>query len=388
MKKRRMSGKWFGMGMIVVTMILFGSLHSSYAAEPIPLCSMSDFSSVGAVFGIQEVPVIEMVVKEVNAAGGINGRPIKLTIQDAASDPSKAIGIARMFKEQYKCKVIIGPVISSVGLALKAWGEKNQISVMAIDPATDRIWDKSGKSWIFRTEVPGQIRLIAGLARMKKLGYTKVAFEGSTLAWGTDSLNVLKEKAPEYGMTVVGAVQVEPKTKDLTIQAKQLMDTGAQAVICADYEAEAGVFARAMKSIGWKPYVFHVSSATYTNTLATNPPELFEGWETSMTIDATKPIIKEIWNKTSAFTGKAMIQDEKAPRVWDAINLLLAAMKAGGNPDDSVAIRDGYYKLKNYERAIGKKGSKGGYVEGKNHLLDIDDLVPYTTVAGKLVPAK
>jgi len=388
MKRHRISEGYVAIVATVVALLLFGSLRLASAAEPIPLCLMSDFSSVGAVFGIQEVPVIEMVVKEVNAAGGINGRQIKLTIQDAASDPSKAVGIAKMFKDQYKCKVIVGPVISSVGLALKAWAEKNQISVMAIDPATDRIWDKSGKSWIFRTEVPAQLRLMAGLARMKKLGYTKVAFEGSTLAWGTDTLNVLKEYAPKYGMTVVGAVQVEPKTKDLQIQTKQLMDTGAQAIVCADYEAEGGVFARAMKSLEWKPYVFHVSSATYTNTLATNPTELFEGWETSMTIDASKPIIQNIWKKTTAFTGKAMIQDEKAPRVWDAINLLIAAVKVSGNPEDPVAIRDGYYKLNNYERAIGKKGSKGGYIEGKNHLLDIDDLVPYTTKSGKLVPAK
>ena len=33
------------------------------------------------------MPIYEMVVKEVNAAGGINGRPIKLSVQDNGGDP-------------------------------------------------------------------------------------------------------------------------------------------------------------------------------------------------------------------------------------------------------------------------------------------------------------
>jgi len=386
MKIQRRIGKYALPPLATIAMLMVAFLRPSFAAEPINIGFTTDFSGIGAVFGVQEAPVVEWVVKEVNAAGGINGRPINLIVQDSGSDPAKAIGIAKMFKEQYHCKVIVASVISTVGIALKSWGEKNQIPIMAGDPATDRLWDKSGKSWLFRTEVPASLRIQAALARMQKLGYTTVAFEGSTLAWGTDSLAALKEKAPTYGLKVVAEVQVEPKTKDLTIQATQLKNSGAQALVVADYEAEGGVLARAMNSVGWKPYVFHVSSATYTNTLATNPTELFEGWETVQTIDISSPLVRKIWDKTKAYTGKTPIEDEKLPRTWDAINLVIAAVKASGNPEDGGAIRDAFYKLDNYERAVGKRGGKGGYAVGRNHLLDISDLVPYVTKSGKLVP--
>ena len=271
-------------------------------------------------------------------------------------------------------------------LALKSWADKNQVPIVAIDGGSDKLWVKGGKSWLLRTEVPASLRIHAGLARMKKLGITKVAFEGSTLAWGTDSLAVLKEKAPEYGIKIVTEILVEPKTKDLSIQAMQLKNSGAQALVCAEYEAESGVLARAMHSIDWKPYVFHVSAANYANTLVMYPPELFEGWETNETIDITNPLVQMVWEKTRAYTGKDPIEDEKCPRTWDAIHLLLAAVKMSGNPEDSTAIRDALYKNTDYERAIGKKGVKGGFTVGKNHLLDVDDIVPYVTKAGKLVP--
>ena len=162
---------------------------------------------------------------------GSTAGQINLIVRDSGSDPAKAIGIAKLFQDQYHCKVIVASVISTVGIALKSWGEKNHIPIMAADPATDRVWDKSGKSWLFRTEVPASLRIQAALARMQKLGYTTVAFEGSTLAWGTDSLAALKEKAPAYNIKVVAEIQVEPKTKDLTIQATQLKNSGAQALV-------------------------------------------------------------------------------------------------------------------------------------------------------------
>jgi len=377
-------------GTILAAAILFLtiSFQPTFAAEPINIGLTTDFSGMASTYAVQEAPVIEWVVKEVNAAGGINGRPINLIIQDNGSDPAKAVGNVKMFKEQYHCKAIIMGVTSTVGVALKAWGEKNHLPIITMDSASDRLWDKTGESWFFRTEVPTSLRILAALDRMKKLGYTKVAFEGSTLAWGTDALTVVKERASDYGITLVAVSLIEPKTKDLTIQAKQLKDSGAQAVICAEYEAEGGVFARAMKQIEWNPYVFHVSAANYVNTLEMYPPELFEGWETVMTIDRTKPLVRKIWEKTKAYTGKNPIEDEKCPRSYDAINLLIEALKASGNPEDSTAIRDAFYKLSNYERATGKQGGKGGFGVGRNHLLDISDLVSYTTKAGKLVPVK
>ena len=369
-----------------IALLLFVPFHPAFAADPINIGFTSDFSGVDATLTMVEAPVVEMVVKEANAAGGINGRQINLIIQDNGSDPSKAIGNVKMFKEQYHCPAIIAGVTSTVNIALKAWAEKNSISIIAFDPQSDKLWDKSGKSWFFRTSPPASLLVQGALTRMKKLGYTKIAFEGTTLAWGTDTLKTIKEEAPKFGITLVAVALAEPKTKDLSIQAKQLKDSGAQAVICAEYPTETVVFARALTLVGWNPLIIHTSGANINSSMTLGSPEIFNGWETVTTADSTRPLVQNIWAKTEKFTGKKIDHDEKAIRTYDAVSLLIAALKASGNVDDPTAIRDAYYKLDNYERGIGQKGGKGGFAIGRNHLLTAEGIVAYTLKDGKMIP--
>ncbi len=377
-----------GVMLTALSLLLFSSVTPSFAAETINVGFTTDFSGLDASMAMQEAPVVEMVVKKINAAGGINGRQINLITQDNGSDPAKVIGIAKMFKEKYKCKVIIAGPTSSVCIALKNWADQNHVPVIAIDPQSDKLWVKSGKSWFFRSETPASPRVEAILARLKKLGHTKVAFEGTTLAWGTDTLASFKARAPSFGINIVSEVLVEPKSKDLSIQAKKLKDSGAKAVICVDYDAETAGLARAMSAIGWKPYVIHTSMANLTASMGLIPTEMFNGWEVIQQIDPTKPLIKQIWADAKAYGAKNVVEDEKGPRAYDAINLLVEAVKLSGNPDDSTAIRDAFYKIKTYERALGPKGGKGGYTEGKNHLLDSKDLLFAAVKAGKLTTVK
>ena len=369
-------------------LVIFCFAGLLFAAEPINVGFTADFSGSNAASGMQAAPVVELVVKQINNSGGINGRPINLVTLDNGSDNAKATGNLILFKDKYRCKAVIANSTSSVAMVLKAWAEKNRIPVIAVNPQSDKLWVKSGKSWFLRVETPASPRVEAALAKVKKLGYTKIAFEGSTLAWGTDTLATLKEKAPAYGLQLVSEVLVEPKTKDLTLQAKKLKDSGAQAVICAEYDAETAGLARAMKNIDWQPYVLHTSSANMTNALALADPAMLAGWETLQQIDPNKPLVRNTWSRTKEHTGKAPLENEEGPRAMDGINLLVAALKLSGNPDNSTAIRDAFYKIRDYERVLGKLGGKGGFTEGKNHLLDVQDLVIYTVKNGKIIPAK
>lgn len=384
-----LNGKWLGAALSLF--LLFG-VQLALAAEPINVGFTTDFSGVTANIGIPQSKVVEMVVKEVNAKGGINGRPINLIIQDNGSDPSKAIGNAKMFKDQYKSKIMLGDITSSVAMALKGWAETNKIPIVTSAPQTDKITDLNKKSWIFRTCAPAELNIQAVLARLKQKGYTKIAFEGTTLGWGTDTLATVKALAPKYGLQIVNVTLVEPKTKDLQIQVKQMKDSGAQAILCCEYEAEDVVLARAMKAIGWKPYLIHTSAANMSATLPLADPKLFEGWEAVTMADSSKPLVQKLWKDAAAYAKKEGVtigQDEKPIRAYEAISVLIEALKVSKNVDDGTANREAFYSINpNYERASGKKGSKGGFTTAQNHLLKIDDINYLVVKDGKLVPTK
>jgi len=374
---------------ITMSLLMLPFLQSVLAAEPINVCYTHDFSGNSASIGILQSKVVEMVVKDVNKAGGIKGRPINLIIQDNASDPSKAIGIAKMFKDQYKCKVILVDNTSTVCLALKSFADVNKIPMIASSPQADSLTDVNKKGWFFRTCSDLSMTINAGLARLKKLGYTKVAFEGSSLANGTQALSIIKELAPIYGIQLVYVVQVEPKTKDLSIQVRQMKDSGAQAVYTIDYEAETAVLARAIKAIGWRPYVIDHSAQCLFGALGLAPIELFESWDTIAINDPHRPLVKKIWKDVSAYMGKPCDEDEKAVKARDQVTFLVEALKVAKNLEDSTSIRDAFYNIDpKWELAAGRLGRKGGFTMDTNTLMKVEDMVLLTVRNGKFVTAR
>jgi len=275
---------------------------------------------------------------------------------------------------------------SSVHLALKPYLEEQHISAISPDPQSDQLIQREGKSWFFRTNIPSELSVEAGLLRMKNLGYTKIGFEGTALAWGTDQLATLERLAPKYGLEIVGNVLCEPKTKDLTIQAMKLRDTGAEALMQGEYCTEVGVWGRALKDIGWNPYIYS-AGPELTRAVDVYPVELFEGWEYWDLMDDTKPLTNEVWDRYEAYTGKSY-RTSLTARGYDAAVLLVEALKLSGNPDDPEAIRDAYYKIKDLPIATGGKNTLGSFEIGRNHLLAIEDVPIYVIKSGKLVIAE
>jgi len=389
MKKYCKSGMYVKTVSAALFVFMFLFAQSALAAKPFDLCYTSDFSGVTASLGILQTKVVEMVVKEFNAAGGLKGRPINLIIQDNGSDPSRALGNVKMFKDQYKCKVMLVDITSSATLAMKSWGDANKIPMVAASPQSEKLTVVNQPAWFFRTCGSASVQVKAALANLKKKGYTKVAFEGSTLAWGTDTLAQIKEFAPQYGITIVHEMLCEPKTKDLSIQVKKMMDSNPQAILFAEYEAETASLARAMNALGWKPFMMSTSAANLMATINLGDANLYEGWEVVTIADPGKPLVQKIWKDASKYMGKPCDEDEKAIRARDQIAVTLEALKVAKNLDDSTSIRDAFYNINpRWERASGKIGSKGGYSTAINQLLAVDDMVTLVVKGGKYFTAK
>jgi len=86
---------------------------SAGAAEPI---------KIGAAFGLQglwsdwckrNVIALDMAIEEINAAGGVNGMPLKSVVYDTASKPEEATRVVRKLATDDKVLAILGPFSSS-----------------------------------------------------------------------------------------------------------------------------------------------------------------------------------------------------------------------------------------------------------------------------------
>src|SRR5262249_8712878 len=89
------------------------------AAAPIKLGIATDLTGAIAYVGNATANVATMVVKEINNAGGILGRPIELFIVDTASNESVAVANVRRLIQRDKVDVVLGGITSSMRNAIK-----------------------------------------------------------------------------------------------------------------------------------------------------------------------------------------------------------------------------------------------------------------------------
>jgi ABC-type branched-subunit amino acid transport system substrate-binding protein len=89
------------------------------AAGPIKVGIATDLTGAAGYAGNSNANVAKMVVKDINNAGGILGRPIELFIEDTASNESVAVGNVRKLIQRDKVDVVLGGITSSMRNAIK-----------------------------------------------------------------------------------------------------------------------------------------------------------------------------------------------------------------------------------------------------------------------------
>ena len=92
----------------------------------------------------------ELAVDEVNAAGGLLGRPLQVIARDDAGKPDDAIRHATELVSSEKVDLLAGTFLSNVGLAVSDFALRNRTLFFASEPLTDAlVWEK-GNRYTFR----------------------------------------------------------------------------------------------------------------------------------------------------------------------------------------------------------------------------------------------
>ena len=91
--------------------------NEGISATEIVIGTHQDLSGPIKVWGVPVSNGMKMAVEEINAAGGINGRKIKMILEDNGYDPKKAVLASQKMVERDKIFAMIGPMGSPTVLA-------------------------------------------------------------------------------------------------------------------------------------------------------------------------------------------------------------------------------------------------------------------------------
>jgi hypothetical protein len=105
----------------------------SYAADPIKVGVVTPLSGSYAPIGKQVRWGAELAVKEINAAGGVKGRPFELLFEDEEANPPVAVRKSEKLLQQDKVDLLTGTVNSGSTLAVGQLAERNNRILRAVD---------------------------------------------------------------------------------------------------------------------------------------------------------------------------------------------------------------------------------------------------------------
>ena len=128
--------------------------------EPIRIAFASSLSGSSAPAGTESLVATQLAIDEVNAKGGVNGRPIELVLFDDASNPAVARANVQAIADS-PCVAVLGHYLSSASLAAGPAYKDARIPALTGSAAADDL--TSTNDYYFRALAPvsAQARSIA-----------------------------------------------------------------------------------------------------------------------------------------------------------------------------------------------------------------------------------
>jgi len=200
-----------------------------------------------ASLGTQMTTGGETAVADINAAGGVLGKKLKLQIGDDACDPKQAVAVANQMAGD-NVALVAGHFCSGSSIpASNVYAESNlvMISPASTNPA---LTDKRAGPNIYRVcgrdDKQGEV---AGAYLAKHFGDKNIAIIDDKTAYGRGLANEVKKSLNAAGVQEVFRESITAGEKDYSALVSKLKRADVDALFIGGYHTEAGLILRQMR---------------------------------------------------------------------------------------------------------------------------------------------
>ena len=199
------------------------ALTTVYAADPIKIGVVTPLSGTYAGIGQQVKWGLELATKEVNAAGGIMGRPVELIFEDEEANPAVAVQKADKVFQVNKVDFLTGTVNSGSTLAVGQVAERaGKLMATTVSFADSITADKCSPN-VYRVNASaGQQSAALAVWMAKDKPKAKVFYLGPDYEMGRSTVAAFKQSAEKVGAETGGEVFAPLDSKDYTQYFGQL----------------------------------------------------------------------------------------------------------------------------------------------------------------------
>ena len=220
-------------------------------AQDITIAVVGPMTGPVATIGEQQKRGGEAAAAAINEAGGVNGRKIKIVVEDDACDPKQAVAVANLIVGQ-QIKFVAGHACSGSSIPASDVYADNDVLMMSPASSNPALTEK-GHPTIMRLygRDDAQGAFIAPWIAEKYKGKTIAILHDKT-AYGKGLATVVKDKLNEAGVKEVDFEGINPGEKDYSAIVTKLKNLGAEVVYYGGYHTEAGLMLRQAADQGYK----------------------------------------------------------------------------------------------------------------------------------------
>lgn len=337
--------------MLILAGCVFLLAALCYAEDPIYIGVSIPITGQFSDYGRDIKEGVELGLKRINDAGGINGRPIELIIADSEGVSRKSKRLARKFTADKRIVAEIGDFSSSCSMA--AQPIYNRAGMVQFSPTSSHPSFTSGSIFSFSVSGTSEGQNIA-VARMivEKLHKKKIAVLYLNSDWGVAEQLFFVKEAKRLGADIVATESYFEGTEDFKTVLEKLRSSEPDLLYLCSLYSSGALISKQRQEIGWNNVEVMGAGPLHSPKLLEIGGDAVEGLYTSTSffVKSERPEVRKFvtgYEKTYNRTPNLF-----AAQSYDTINLLAKAIKAGGT--DRRAIRDELAKIRNFPGAIGK----------------------------------
>lgn len=299
-----------------------------------------------AIYGNAVKNGMEMAVKEINEAGGINGIKIETNFGDDEGDAEKAVNAYNSLKD-WGAQMLVGTTTSGPCEAVVA--ETNTASMFQMTPsATSLNSVKNDNAFRMCFSDPAQGTVAAQYIAENKLANAVAVIYNSSDTYSSGIYENFAKEAKVQGLNIVSAEAfTSENNKDFSVQLQKAKDANADMVFLPIYYQEASLILAKAREMGYTPAFFGCDGMDGILTLENFDTSLAEGLMllTPFSADAQDDQTKNFVTAFKEAYGET--PNQFAADAYDAVYVIKAAAeKADIKADMSVSeINDAMKKV-------------------------------------------
>lgn len=304
-----------------------------------------------ATFGKSTDDGIRLAVDEINAAGGIKGKKIKLITMDNQGKAEEAANVVTRLIEREKVVALLGEVASSRSLAAAPIAQKHKIPMVTPSSTNPKVTEVG--DYIFRTCFidPFQGTVMAQFASTTLKVKNVAILRDVKSDYSVGLADFFTAKFKELGGTVVADLSYQSQDVDFKAQLTQIKSKKPEAIFIPGYYTEVGLIARQARELGLKvpllggdgwdsPKLFEIGQQAVNGGYFSN----------HYSTDSTEPVAVEFGKKYKEKYGH--VADGLSAAGYDGAKILFQAMANSDLKPES--IRNELAKIKDFNGVTGK----------------------------------